>query len=82
MTPVMTPGDAPDVAAMAARLTKAMQSALRMASEERQGLYRVRDRGIVRKALRERGLGHGDYCYLTPLGLGVRAHLLAQGDAK
>lgn len=29
----------------------------------------------TKKALRERGLGSGDFCYLTPLGLQVRTYL-------
>lgn len=31
----------------------------------------------TRRALRERGLAHGDFAYLTPLGLEVRARLLS-----
>lgn len=34
--------------------------------------------GVTLKALRERGLGHGDFCYLTPLGLAVRDVLLME----
>lgn len=33
------------------------------------------------RALRERGLAHGDFCYLTPLGLEVR-NILLNGEGK
>lgn len=29
----------------------------------------------TKQALRARGLAHGDFAYLTPLGLAVRAHI-------
>lgn len=37
--------------------------------------------GTTKKALRERGLAHGDSAYLTPLGLSVRDHLLSGKQA-
>lgn len=60
-------------------LTAAMRRALSTAHPDSiDGNYRVYDRGIVRKALRNRGLGHGDFCYLTPLGAALRAHILGE----
>lgn len=36
----------------------------------------------TKKALRDRGLAHGDFCYLTPLGLAVRQHLMEQSHGE
>jgi hypothetical protein len=43
-----------------------------------ENIYRVLGHGVTRKALRARGLGHGDFCYLTPLGLAVRSALIGE----
>ena len=65
-----------DVDRIVAGLSPAQRAALLNASKS---FARDRDRvaatGATRKALRDRGLGHGDWCYLTPLGLRVRARL-------
>lgn len=68
-----------DIAEVAKGLTKAQREAICNANSSYHGdLDRVYGAGVTRKALRERGLGHGDYCYLTPLGLAVRSHLLSE----
>jgi hypothetical protein len=70
-----------DVEAVAPSLTKAQREAVERAYSSPFDKHpRVAATGATRKALRDRGLGHGDWCYLTPLGLAVREHLLAGSD--
>lgn len=62
---------------IARKLTTAQAEALTTATRQwGNGLYRPTAPGVTRKALRDRGLGHGDWAYLTPLGLAVRKALL------
>lgn len=70
-----------EIAAIAKGLSKAMQSMLLWSRPGWREPPRCYGRGVTKKALRERGLGSGDFCYLTPLGLAVRAHL-QQADAQ
>jgi hypothetical protein len=72
-----------DVEGVAKGLTEAQRRAILAARPSYDGLRDcVFAAGMTRKALRERGIGHGDWCYLTPLGLAVRAHLLAQDKSQ
>ena len=76
----MTSPKPDEIARVAEGLTKTMCRALCSARQVNLGEpLRVYDRGMIRKALRTRGLGHGDFCYLTPLGLAIRTHLLSTG---
>lgn len=69
------------VAEIAAGLTQPMRDMLRLSRiEGRFGPPRCWGPANTKAALRERGLGHGDWCYLTPLGLAVRAHLRKEPD--
>lgn len=54
-------------------LSEKMHSMLLQArQEEFHQPDRCRGPANTRQALRERGLAHGDFCHLTPLGLAVR----------
>lgn len=69
---------APDIAAIAKGLTKAQREAIgRSRRTWPTEPHRCFGPGVTRKALRERGLAHGDFAYLTSLGLAVRAHIIA-----
>lgn len=64
------------VAEIAAGLSEQMRAMLLRARPDTvSGPPRCYGPSNTRKALRERGLGSGDYCYLTPLGEAVRNHL-------
>lgn len=76
----MTSTEQQRVEEIAGRLTKAQRFALTTAREGYHEPPRCYGPGVTRKALRERGLAHGDFAYLTPLGLAVRTHL--QGQAS
>jgi hypothetical protein len=66
---------------LAGKLTEAQRAAILNARSSYSGERdRVFAAGMTRKALRERGIGHGDWCYLTPTGLALRAHLQNQGN--
>jgi hypothetical protein len=68
-----------DLAHIAARLSDAQRSMLlRSRPHNLNEPPRCYGPGTTRKALRERGLGHGDYCYLTPLGLSLAQYLRSQ----
>ena len=70
-----------DVAAIVRGLSEAQRRALAMARRDQiDKLPRIYGHaGVTRKALRERGLAHGDPCYLTPLGDAVRTALMEEG---
>jgi hypothetical protein len=80
----MTPhkGHEQEVAAIIAKLTKAQRAMISRARPGWNEPPRMYGPGITKKALRDRGLAHGDFAYLTPLGLAVRTALASQEQEK
>lgn len=79
----MTHPPANPASEVASKLSQHMKAMLRHARPDSYSAPpRCYGRGVTKKALRDRGLGHGDFCYLTPLGLAVREYLLTQATVS